>query len=61
MPAGERGLVIEAYMQQALLTREQEVQGIAADFIHACANAQAHIDKKRWDVTMGDGLIGVSA
>ena len=59
VPAGERSRVIEAYMQQALVTKEQELEAIAAAFMNDPANAEAISDEKLWDVTIGDGLEGI--
>jgi hypothetical protein len=59
VPAGERSRVIEAYMQQALVTKEQELEAIAAAFMNDPANAEAIADEKLWDVTIGDGLEGM--
>ena len=59
VPAGERSRVIEAYMQQALVTKEQELEAIAAAFMNDPANAEAISDEKLWDVTIGDGLEGM--
>ena len=56
VPPGERSRVIEAYMQQALVTKEQEFEAIAAAFMNDPANAEALADEKLWDVTIGDGL-----
>jgi|Wag4MinimDraft_6_1082665.scaffolds.fasta_scaffold109668_2 hypothetical protein len=58
VPAGERSRVIEEYMQQALVNREQELEAIASAFMSDPANAQALADEKAWDVTIGDGLSG---
>jgi hypothetical protein len=43
-------------MQQALVTKEQELEAIAAAFMSDPANAEAIADEKLWDVTIGDGL-----
>ena len=59
VPAGERSRVIEAYMQQALVTKEQELEAIAAAFMNDPAYAEAIADEKLWDVTIGDGLEGM--
>ena len=59
VPAGERSRVIEAYMEQALVTKEQELEAIAAAFMNDPANAEAIADEKLWDVTIGDGLEGM--
>jgi len=56
VPPGERSRVIEAYMQQALVAKEQELEAIAAAFMSDPANAEAIEDEKLWDVTIGDGL-----
>ena len=59
VPPGERSRLIEAYMQQALVTKEQELEAIAAAFMNDPANAEAIADEKRWDITIGDGLEGM--
>jgi hypothetical protein len=59
VPAGERSRVIEAYMQQALVIREKELEAIAAAFMNDPANAEALADEKLWDATIGDGLEGI--
>ncbi len=56
VPPGERSRVIEAYMQQALATKEQELEAIAAAFMRDPANAQAIDEEKLWEATIGDGL-----
>jgi hypothetical protein len=56
VPPGERSRVIEAYMQQALMKKEQELEAIAVAFMNDPANVEAIEDEKRWDVTIGDGL-----
>ena len=61
VPPGERSRVIEACMEQALLERENELEGIAAAFMSDPANAEAIADEKLWDVTIGDGLDGTPA
>ncbi len=43
-------------MQQTLVTKEQELEAIAAAFMNDPANAEAIADEKLWDVTIGDGL-----
>jgi hypothetical protein len=48
--------MIEAYMQQALVTKEQELEATAAAFMNDPANAEALADEKLWEVTIGDGL-----
>ena len=58
VPPGERSRVIEACMEQALLERENELEGIAAAFMSDPANAEAIADERLWDVTIGDGLDG---
>ena len=58
VPPGERSRVIEACIEQALLERENELEGIAAAFMSDPANAEAIADEKLWDVTIGDGLDG---
>ena len=59
VPPGERSRLIEAYMQQALVTKEQELEAIAAAFMNDPANAEALAGEKLWDVTIGDGLEGM--
>ena len=59
VPPGERSRLIEFYMQQALVTKEQELEAIAAAFMNDPANAEAISDEKLWDVTIGDGLEGI--
>lgn len=61
VPIGERSQVIEAYMQKALVLREQELEAIAAAFMNDPANADAIADEKLWDVTIGDGLANIPA
>jgi hypothetical protein len=61
VPPGERSRLIEACIEQALLAREQELEGIAAAFMSDPANAEAIADEKLWDVTIGDGLDGTPA
>ena len=61
VPPGERSRMIEAFIEQALLAREQELEGIAAAFMSDPANAEAIADEKLWDVTIGDGLDGTPA
>ena len=61
VPPGERSRMIEAYIEQALLAREQELEGIAAAFMSDPANSEAIADEKLWDVTIGDGLDGTPA
>ena len=61
VPPGERSRVIEACIEQALLERENELEGIAAAFMSDPANAEAIADEKLWDVTIGDGLDGTPA
>ena len=58
VPPGERSRVIEACIEQALLERENELEGIAAAFMSDPANAEAIADERLWDVTLGDGLDG---
>ena len=58
VPPGERSRVIEACIEQALLERENELEGIAAAFMSDPANAEAIADERLWDVTIGDGLDG---
>ena len=58
VPPGERSRMIEACIEQALLERENELEGIAAAFMSDPANAEAIADEKLWDVTIGDGLDG---
>jgi hypothetical protein len=43
-------------MQQALVTKEQELEAIAAAFMNDPANAEALADEELWEVTIGDGL-----
>lgn len=59
VPLGERSRLIEAYMQQALVTKEQELEAIAAAFMNDPANVEAIEDEKLWDITIGDGLENV--
>ena len=59
VPPGERSRMIEACIEQALLERENELEGIAAAFMSDPANAEAIADEKLWDVTIGDGLEGM--
>ena len=59
VPPGERSRMIEACIEQALLERENELEGIAAAFMSDPANAEAIADEKLWDVTIGDGLEGI--
>lgn len=61
VPPGERSRMIEACIEQALLAREKELEGIAAAFMSDPANAEAIADEKLWDITIGDGLDGTSA
>ena len=61
VPPGERSRMIEAFIEQALLAREQELEGIAAAFMNDPANAEAIADERLWDVTIGDGLDGTPA
>ena len=61
VPPGERSRVIEACIEQALLERENELEGIAAAFMSDPANAEAIADEKLWDITIGDGLDGTPA
>ena len=61
VPPGERSRVIEACIEQALLERENELEGIAAAFMSDPANAEAIADEKLWNVTIGDGLDGTPA
>ena len=61
VPPGERSRMIEACIEQALLERENELEGIAAAFMSDPANAEAIADEKLWDVTIGDGLDGTPA
>lgn len=61
VPPGERSRMIEACIEQALLAREQELEGIAAAFMNDPANAEAIADERLWDVTIGDGLDGTPA
>ena len=61
VPPGERSRVIEACIEQALLERENELEGIAAAFMSDPANAEAIADERLWDVTIGDGLDGTPA
>ena len=61
VPPGERSRVIEACIEQALLERENELEGIAAAFMSDPANSEAIADEKLWDVTIGDGLDGTPA
>ena len=58
VPPGERSRMIEACIEQALLERENELEGIAAAFMSDPANAEAIADERLWDVTIGDGLDG---
>ena len=58
VPPGERSRVIEACIEQALLERENELEGIAAAYMSDPANAEAIADERLWDVTIGDGLDG---
>ena len=58
VPPGERSRMIEACIEQALLERENELEGIAAAFMSDPANSEAIADEKLWDVTIGDGLDG---
>ena len=59
VPPGERSRMIEACIEQALLERENELEGIAAAFMSDPANAEAIADERLWDVTIGDGLEGM--
>lgn len=59
VPLGERSRVVEAYMQQALATKEQELEAIAAAFMNDPANGEALADERLWDSAIGDGLAGV--
>ena len=61
VPPGERSRMIEACIEQALLERENELEGIAAAFMSDPANAEAIADERLWDVTIGDGLDGTPA
>ena len=61
VPPGERSRMIEACIEQALLERENELEGIAAAFMSDPANAEAIADEKLWNVTIGDGLDGTPA
>ena len=61
VPPGERSRMIEACIEQALLERENEREGIAAAFMSDPANAEAIADERLWDVTIGDGLDGTPA
>jgi len=61
VPPGERSRLIEACIEQALLERENELEGIAAAFMSDPANAEAIADERLWDVTIGDGLDGTPA
>ena len=61
VPPGERSRMIEACIEQALLERENELEGIAAAFMSDPANAEAIADEKLWDITIGDGLDGTPA
>jgi hypothetical protein len=56
VPQGERSRVLERYMQTAVLSREKELEDIAAAFMADPANAEAIADEKLWDITVGDGL-----
>jgi hypothetical protein len=46
-------------MQTAVLSRERELEAIAAAFMADPANGEAIADEKLWDVTVGDGLKGI--
>jgi hypothetical protein len=59
VPPGERSRVLESYMQTAVLSRERELEAIAAAFMADPANGEAIADEKLWDVTVGDGLKGI--
>jgi len=59
VPLGERSRVIEAFMQEALVKRESELEAIA--FMSDPANAEAIRDEKLWDVTIADGLENIPA
>lgn len=59
VPVGERSREIEVYMQQALASREQALEAIAAAFMNDPANAEAIADEKLWDTTIADGLDGI--
>ena len=59
LPEGERSREIEVYMQQALATRAQALEAIAAAFMNDPANAEAIADEKLWDSTIADGLDGI--
>ena len=61
VPPGERSRMIEACIEQALLAREKELEGIAAAFMNDPANAEAIADERLWDITIGDGLDGTPA
>ncbi len=56
VPNGERSRVMERLMQQALATREAELEGIAAAFMADPANAECLADEAAWDTAVGDGL-----
>jgi hypothetical protein len=59
VPQGERSRVLERYMQTAVMSRERELEAIAAAFMADPANAEAIADEKLWDITIGDGLEGI--
>ena len=46
-------------MQQALASREQAIEAIAAAFMNDPTNAEAIGDEKLWDTTIADGLDGI--
>jgi hypothetical protein len=60
VPNGERSKLMEQFMEQTVSLREKELENIAETYMTDPAFAQCREDDKLWDVTVADGLDGLS-
>ena len=56
VPQGERSRVIEMLMNQALTTKEKELENIAIAYMTDPSFAQCREDEQIWDFTSNDGI-----